>query len=1483
MNCRYQREKRTGRSHNLQSSVNGPLKAMQKMDEGEEMRTALGLLWSVLRKEGHALLPREELERFAETTALALVVGLSNERAREVARETCAAEKSLSRFEFERWLMDICTLFLGSNRCSKEHASFLVGLQYRILDIRVNIDGMEKKLSPVQVEIQVGSEEEFFHAQLARQITDDGFVQSGSSCRAYENGEIRGSIISLQGVEGESFAISSIALADPADVLRPSNQITPTGFGPWCGQNLPDSTADFGKLLPEFLLRRRARVFANFGRKEISELEIRENVMMKPKKKDERKFPPIRRVWVVGNRRTGKTAIVKHLIDRAGFTIVEHGTDLENVCTVADGMHERGFHPCDLIVHLHLKPSIVVQRLCAIKMDPNDPDSTAVSGAEYMELLEKDQLKQEDIQCGQYKQNTREDFDEAKTGPAPALHEFKSLLCMKEAERIANESAQQLDQFMKTPPWAETQVLDLDARQPLDTLKSHVLQFLARSSELPIAPFDYALKLARPLNAWGDDDEIEEKLNEDDESEERKKLLFNVHAEVSHVLHLGEENERTWIERSPVLRRQVSPWKFICPVSFEQGRSKFAIVWDSKIYFCHSHRCAEKFLEAPAIYALKQPRRSGRVLVFGSDKNGSASLAERLAKEHEWDHHQDVGSQSSMGNCWILSQTSEDLARSCFPLTTPAEIEDESKETDEEDKEWTISSYFDMIESSVGIPRVIVLQQDLDVEVKREVVEECEGRSIEVIQESAEEGSASVSLRNDLDTQDHAVWCRTIDEELENNIDTEQSISQLGWSGPYDPVIVMEHQRKVQGNPENVSVLDGNVFYFWNNENKLKFLSDHERFEEPKASDLVELPTVVLIVGAKGTGKSVCARHLNSVFGLKIVSGPLHPNSSMSDFVEEGDCILEGTVESREQYENLLETGFHPTIVLLLETEPQICIQRKQSELAPIEEDGDDESREGELRDALVGLEESVNSSKDLSDAIFEISKAYRVPSARIDMSGRFGLESSLREVTAKVFPFTRQSRLPMNSHRLFEISSKLAFEMRRMGLCLGAPFGEYDPVIWVQHNRLEPASGTGKKLVLFEKRIFATSDVNTFKKYMYAIPRDGPDQSHLCRQPQHCAFFGDENFAANFCRESGRLLVTKESASSFVRSQKFDPDSGKLLPRGERVGSLEDVVALSRSKDAALHGCVFFDVPSTIEEAEFLQREGLLPLIIFRTPRDRLEHPARAAKLERWMEDRTHQHYLEPGGKTWSGLDEVTRVLHQEGGVSCTPDDTEGKTFHRMLRAPELMDFKLDFSLFMWQGFCVVSFVDMGKMVRGNHACVVVDNEYRLFAFSGMKAMRSFLCDAPKYLAKTQELAEAVDNVPTSAEDLLRAGDREGYISRSVQPLVFEALEFLGSRRLKHPRLSTRQTASIFTALFLRANNPNQNLRMAAKERHMARFNNFLRECELLDEISRDSIGGTGVAAVKAMIKDAQKLEMIDEFHELLSTCPSTVLSRFK
>eukprot|EP00455_Lapot_gusevi_P001204 TRINITY_DN10497_c0_g1_i4.p1 TRINITY_DN10497_c0_g1~~TRINITY_DN10497_c0_g1_i4.p1 ORF type:complete len:444 (-),score=54.63 TRINITY_DN10497_c0_g1_i4:56-1387(-) len=177
----------------------------------------------------------------------------------------------------------------------------------------------------------------------------------------------------------------------------------------------------------------------------------------------------------------------------------------------------------------------------------------------------------------------------------------------------------------------------------------------------------------------------------------------------------------------------------------------------------------------------------------------------------------------------------------------------------------------------------------------------------------------------------------------------------------------------------------------------------------------------------------------------------------------------------------------------------------------------------------------------------------------------------------------------------------------------------------------------------------------------------------------------------------------------------------------------------------------------------------------------------------------------------------------------------------------------RLDERHFQLRGFCPVSLKRAMEarltggfiLVAGQDSCGVVYKS-RVYLLASETELNEFMMYPSKYSEIRLPAKMSVPIPQISPAELLGSGKFVGFLEQTVSTQLIEALTEFGNNRLKHPSMTTSQTAFIFLGLLLKAYNKNN--RDFIQEKWMKRLQLYISDCLLRNNVEpRPDVGAMG------------------------------------
>ncbi|GBG30951.1 Adenylate kinase 9 [Hondaea fermentalgiana] len=656
----------------------------------------------------------------------------------------------------------------------------------------------------------------------------------------------------------------------------------------------------------------------------------------------------------------------------------------------------------------------------------------------------------------------------------------------------------------------------------------------------------------------------------------------------------------------------------------------------------------------------------------------------------------------------------------------------------------------------------------------------------------------------------------------------------------------------------------------------------------------------------------------------------------LAETIRAGGCVLDDVLDEMIQVERLASELLVPTVVLRLVADQEVAVERtmmatfrwtppvpkaqQDPEALADGTEGDEAEEEEqnpeELREAArAAWEENVRAQftqrEEVTAAMLQFLSAAGVTCHdNIDMSGKAGLQPSLRRLRAAVQVHTRSSPRALDAHQTCLVSHGMANKLREEGLVTGAPLGSRCPAELVDYGQLfkchnQSVEDAAAGVVVYNGQLFAPGSVRNAKRLLDNPGPFAERSKSLVSVPPRQLFRssvvgGAEGrstaVAQSLSKALGAVYVSVETALEYVQARAIDEDSGELwvlgalLQNGEPSAELvmQCVVARCKAEDASLRGFVLDQFPRTVLDAAQLESEGLLPDALVHC--GALHGPCLGdlVDLENWFAGwaSVSQVHVSADTSVWRAVDRTCAALVQENSPSsCATSSTVREDEEIGAQIVDLLGTLGSYDLLENSpalGYCLVSFADGSQeSLQKGSPSTLARHKGQLYAFTGPEEAARFVQDPNAFVTHVDDLCRAVKALPLSPAAMLAQGDRIGYLEHTLAPLLREGLEQCGIQRLKHPSLSIEESCAKFLALFLRARN--EKVSRTARVRREEMLDQFLSECQLFEQIAEQAVGGSGLRAVRSCRNDlAARAALVDRFEDLLQQPPSILVARF-
>ena len=189
-------------------------------------------------------------------------------------------------------------------------------------------------------------------------------------------------------------------------------------------------------------------------------------------------------------------------------------------------------------------------------------------------------------------------------------------------------------------------------------------------------------------------------------------------------------------------------------------------------------------------------------------------------------------------------------------------------------------------------------------------------------------------------------------------------------------------------------------------------------------------------------------------------------------------------------------------------------------------------------------------------------------------------------------------------------------------------------------------------------------------------------------------------------------------------------------------------------------------------------------------------------------------------------------------------------------------------------KGYCPVTF-KWGKGPRDWDSIIEADPmllvkyDGKTYGFSSIAKRKQFMERPWDYVDQTLPAKLPPKAKPLKLEEL-RNGSVHGVLAaveQSLSDALQRALVALGNTgRIRHPSTTVENTAIKYLSLYLKANNPHANPRIAKKYRQ--KLEQFVDECRVGDRIKKLVSGGSAIKAIRAI--QSQNNGSLDQYSQL-------------
>lgn len=125
-------------------------------------------------------------------------------------------------------------------------------------------------------------------------------------------------------------------------------------------------------------------------------------------------------------------------------------------------------------------------------------------------------------------------------------------------------------------------------------------------------------------------------------------------------------------------------------------------------------------------------------------------------------------------------------------------------------------------------------------------------------------------------------------------------------------------------------------------------------------------------------------------------------------------------------------------------------------------------------------------------------------------------------------------------------------------------------------------------------------------------------------------------------------------------------------------------------------------------------------------------------------------------------------------------------------------------------KGYCVVELTKK-SLLKGNPA-FSIEYKDKLFGIGKANNIKYFLRNPAAYeLSKLQDKLPVEFDRKNELKKIAKRSDCTAFLEHHLGNIMMRVLTQLGYRRLKYPRISSKESALKFLAISLKANNPNK------------------------------------------------------------------------
>lgn len=149
----------------------------------------------------------------------------------------------------------------------------------------------------------------------------------------------------------------------------------------------------------------------------------------------------------------------------------------------------------------------------------------------------------------------------------------------------------------------------------------------------------------------------------------------------------------------------------------------------------------------------------------------------------------------------------------------------------------------------------------------------------------------------------------------------------------------------------------------------------------------------------------------------------------------------------------------------------------------------------------------------------------------------------------------------------------------------------------------------------------------------------------------------------------------------------------------------------------------------------------------------------------------------------------------------------------------------------FEYQGCCPVTISDE-KIMKEGKIIYVLNFKMGFYKFESGEKLRKFMTNPEKYFRLTVPVKKVIEDNPKLIDYQINFENTVNYLETNFASLITKGMLELSKNRIKYPFLSVKETSIKYLALFLKANNPNNN--EYAKVKYKKKFDEFLKNAKI-------------------------------------------------